>query len=165
MGAVQNEAGSDRGHSLPVSCVMMGRLGSCVAIAGTFAFASIAAEAATLEGLQGVVLVDRGGGFSIVDGPAQLQPGDYVIANPGGSAQIVYADGCRIPVKPGDVGATLQQSPCAGGGAQAPGARQESASGAFSYSTLLVGGGVTALGTGAAVLLLSGDDDDNPASP
>jgi hypothetical protein len=123
--------------------------------------ASLAARAATLEGLQGVVLVDRGGGFSIVNGPTQLKPGDSVIANPGGTAQIVYADGCRVPVNPGDVVATLQQSPCAGGNTQAPAASE---GGSINTTTWLVGGAVVGLGAGAAVLLLS-DDDDDPASP
>jgi hypothetical protein len=113
-------------------------------------------EAATLEDIQGEVLVDRGGGFDIVSGPTTLSPGNTVIANPGSQAQIVYDSTCKVPVVPGAVVAVHNQSPCNGGG--------ESQGGSMSATTLLVGGAVVGLGAAAAVLLTSGGDD-KPASP
>lgn len=106
-------------------------------------------QAASLEGLQGEVLVDRGGGFDIISGPTSLDPGNTVIANPGGKAVIVYSAECKVPVQPGAVVTVHKYPPCDGGG------------GALDTTTLLVGGAVIGLGAGAAVLLLS----DNPASP
>lgn len=120
-------------------------------------------EAATLEGLQGVVLVDRGGGYGAVQGPTQLNPGDSVIANPGGSASVVYPDGCKVPVVPGSVVAVGSQSPCS----METGAVENQALGGlfgFNTTTLLIGGVVVA-GAVAGIILLTDDDDEKPASP
>lgn len=147
---------------------MHARILSHIAVAGLFILAAPGTRAATLEALQGTVLVDRGNGFGIVNGPTYLNPGDSVIANPGGSAQIVYSDGCRIAVQPGDVVPAQSVSPCANGGSS-PAAQEsksdESGGGGINSTTLLVGGAVVGIGAGAAALLLSGGDDDHPASP
>ena len=71
------------------------------------------AFAATLGGVQGVVMVNRGNGYQTVTGPTQLNPGDVVVVNPGGSAQISYGDGCNVPVEVGAVVTVGAQSPCA----------------------------------------------------
>ncbi len=123
--------------------------------------ASVAAEAAMLDLIQGEVLVNRGGGYEDVNGPTELKPGDLVIANPGGSAQVVYADGSIVPVQPGTV-VTVGES------AAAAAAEATAAAGSLSTSTLVVGGLVVAGGVGLAVALSNkGSDskDDKPASP
>ena len=48
----------------------------------------------------------------MVAGTIQGGPGDTIVANPGGSAQIVYPDGCVIDVLPGSVAVINAQSPC-----------------------------------------------------
>jgi hypothetical protein len=115
-------------------------------------------EAATLEEIRGEMLVDHGAGFALVSGPTALNPGDTVIANPGGGALIVYSNECKVPVQPGAVVTVHKQSPCSGdggGGGSGEG---------ISTTTLLIGGAVVGLGAGAAVLLTA-DDEDEPASP
>lgn len=141
---------------------MMVRLVSCVAVTSLLVLGAATAHAATLQGLQGVVLVDRGGGFSVVRGPTSLSVGDAVIANPGGSARIVYPDGCQVSVRPGDVVATMKKSPCnTNNSAQAAPEPEDSSSG-FDTTTMVIGAAAIGIGVGAAVFLLS---DDDPASP
>ncbi len=115
-------------------------------------------RAATLEDIQGEVLVDRGGGYTIVSGPTTLNPGDTVIANPGSFAHIFYDESCKVDVQPGNVIAVNKEAPCNGGGSSGGGG------GGVSTTTLVIGGAVVGLGAGAAVLLTQGGDD-KPASP
>ena len=80
------------------------------------AFASVAsAEAASLASIQGDVKINRGSGFHRVAGAVQVVPGTSVMVAPGGSADILYSDGCRIPVRPGAVQVVAPVSPCAMG--------------------------------------------------
>lgn len=118
--------------------------------------ASVAAEAATLDSIQGEVLVSHGGGYEVVNGPTELKPGDSVIANPGGSAQVVYPDGSSVLVQAGSV--VTVGEPAATAGTEA------AAAGGLSTGTLVVGGLVVAGGVGLAVGL-SGGGSDKPASP
>src|SRR6476646_2216804 len=87
-----------------------------VAFGATAIFLSIApgsqALAATVNSMSGQVLLNRGDGYKVVAGSAQGAAGDTVVANPGGSAQIVYPDGCVVEVLPGAVTAIAAQSPC-----------------------------------------------------
>jgi hypothetical protein len=129
------------------------RLALVLTLACLLSFARAPAQAASLENIQGEVLVDRGGGFDIVPGPTSLDAGNTVIANPGSSALIVYDADCKVSVKPGDVVAVHESAPCGGGGG-----------GSFDTTTLLVGGAVIGLGAAAAVLLTAGGSD-SPASP
>ncbi len=129
------------------------RLFALIGVA-SMTLASVAASAATLDSIQGEVLVNRGGGYEVVNGPTELKPGDSAMANPGGSAQVVYADGSVVPVQPGSVVTVGETATAAGGG--------------LSTSTLVVGGLVVAGGVGLAVALSNkGSDskDDKPASP
>lgn len=111
------------------------------------------AEAAMLDGVQGTVLVDKGGGYTTAHGPMQLNPGDSAIANPGGT--------CAVPVQPGSVVAVAGQSPCSieTGAVDPPPAPS---GGFFNTGTLIVGGVIVG-GVVAAVVLLN--DNNKPASP
>jgi hypothetical protein len=73
------------------------------------------AFAATLTSIQGSVQVSTGKGFHPVTGSTQVSPGASIMAAPGASAEIVYSDGCRIPVKAGAVVGVAPVSPCAQG--------------------------------------------------
>jgi hypothetical protein len=73
------------------------------------------AFAATVTSLQGQIQVNTGTGFHRVPGTAQVEAGGAVMAGPGGLGQIVYSDGCKVPVRPGAVVVVASASPCARG--------------------------------------------------
>jgi hypothetical protein len=87
-----------------------------------------------------------------------LKPGDSVLANPKGSAQIVYSDCATVEVKPGDVVYVGEAPPCAVGAEGAAGL-----GGAGHSSGLIVGGLAVAAGIGIVVGVSGGSD--KPASP
>ena len=68
--------------------------------------------AATLQPIQADVLINRGRGYQKVAGPTQAISGDVVMANPSGRGELVYDDGCRIPIDPGMVVVVEDESPC-----------------------------------------------------
>lgn len=113
------------------------------------------AHAATLEAIQGEVLVNRGGGYRFVSGTLELKPGDMIIANGGGAAQLSYGDGCSVSVQAGGVVTVAEQSPCA--------TQTNAGTQGLTPSTLAVGAAVIGGAVGAAVLL--GNKSDKSASP
>jgi hypothetical protein len=115
-------------------------------------------QAATLEAVQGQVLVNRGSGYQFEIGPTDLKPGDLVIANAGASAHITYGDGCVVPIEAGSVMTVAQRSPCAAQSGGTP---------SFGLTPTTVGIGVAAIGAGvgAAAVLGGGGGGDKPASP
>jgi hypothetical protein len=107
------------------------------------------------------VLINRGEGYMMVAGSTQANTGDTIVVNPGGSAQIVYPDGCVIDVSPGSVATVSAQSPCGGGGSSSSTETAATNSGSnngtlFAIGALAVGGGV------AAALLLQKDKSASP---
>src|ERR1700674_5206975 len=89
---------------------------------GAFALAlavGTSAGAATLISIQGPVQINSGAGFHQVSGAAQVRPGTSIMVGPGGSAEVLYSDGCRMPAGPGSVVTVAPISPCAQG--QEPG--------------------------------------------
>jgi len=64
---------------------------------------STSSFAAMVNATQGQVLVNQGSGYQQVAGSVEAGPGARVVANPGGSAQILYDDGCAVLVQPGSV--------------------------------------------------------------
>jgi hypothetical protein len=74
-----------------------------------------AAFAATVTSIEGPLQVNTGSGFHQVSGTAQVAPGGSVMVGPGGKGEILYSDGCRIPVTPGSVAVVAPVSPCAQG--------------------------------------------------
>jgi hypothetical protein len=114
------------------------------------------AYAATVYATLGQVLVNKGQGYKQVSGSTEAEPGTTVVVNPGSHAQVVYPDGCRVPVIPGAVYAVAPQSPCATEGTGETG-------GIGLSTTTLVVGGVVVAGAAAAALLLT--QKSKPASP
>ena len=111
-------------------------------------------EAATLGAIQGNVLVNRGGGYKTVKGATNLTPGDTVMAQAGGSAQIVYPDGCVVPVEVGAVVTVGEASPCLRlGWLERPEVPRE----------FLIGVGVVGAVAGA-VIIWEGSNNDEPVS-
>ena len=130
-------------------------------LALTAAVAATAAHAATLEAVQGGVFVNHGNGYNQVGGTTELNSGDQVMANAGGSAQIVYPDGCKVALEPGQVVAIAPKSPCSIETGSVPDASSGSG---IDGTTLLVGGLVVGGAVGAAILLSDDDDDNNKKS-
>ncbi len=119
------------------------------------------AHAATVTDLQGEVLVNTGVGFKKIEGPLELVPGDQIMVGALGSAQVKFADGCSVPVQPGQIVQVGPESPCI--------AQKEPAAetGGVGANTMIIGGVVVAAGAGLAIGLSGGGSDkkDRPASP
>jgi hypothetical protein len=127
-----------------------------ILVVATTACIAAAAQAATLEAVQGQVLVNRGSGYQFVVGTVDLAPGDMVLANAGATAQITYPDGCATRIEAGSVTTVGQRSPCAAQGGEVP-------SFGLAPGTLGIGAAAVGAGVGLAVLFRSGGD--KPASP
>lgn len=111
------------------------------------------AQSAVLEALQGGVLVSRGGSaYQLVHQPTQLRVGDSVLANPGGSARVVFENGCAVDIQPGMVFTVGEAPPC--------NTTDNATAGSTDYTTVAVGAAVVAGGVGLALALGGGDDGD-----
>lgn len=86
--------------------------GLCFAL--TFAGGALA-QTATVEPLQGDLSINQGQGFQRVDSRVQANVGDSLMVAPGGSASLVYPDGCQVTIQPGSVVSIAPLSPCASG--------------------------------------------------
>ena len=73
---------------------------------------SLPASAATLDAIQGQVLINHGEGFQRVAAATEAREGDLIIAKPGGSAKLIYPGGCVTEVKPGTVVTVNDGSKC-----------------------------------------------------
>jgi hypothetical protein len=75
-----------------------------------------ATPTATLEPVQGDVLINHGKGFEkVLASKIEAKVGDSVMVSPGGIAKVTYPDGCQANVKPGAVMTITKLSPCASG--------------------------------------------------
>jgi len=111
--------------------------------------------AATLEPGQGNLFVSQGQGFQQVNSRIDTNVGDSVMVGPGGSATIVYDDGCKVDIQPGSVTTIAPLSPCASG------------SNAQNYdlvTTLVFGAVVVGVGVGVGIVA-SQTASATPASP
>ena len=79
---------------------------------GCFLLVGSSSWAATLEPVRGDLWINQGQGFQPVNGPVDANIGDSIMVSPGGAAMVVYADGCRDNVQPGEVTTITQSSPC-----------------------------------------------------
>jgi hypothetical protein len=121
------------------------------------------AIAATLTSIQGTIQVNGGSGFHQVAGVAEVAPGTSVMAGPQSSAEVLYSDGCRIPVRPGSVAVVAPISPCAQGQAD-PGQVPQTPD----YTSYYIMGGAVAIAVGVAVaipLCCASKSAVAPASP
>ena len=64
---------------------------------------SVPASAATLDAIQGQILINRGDGFQPVASGTLARQGDLIMASPGGSGKLIYSGGCVTEIKPGTV--------------------------------------------------------------
>jgi hypothetical protein len=136
------------------------------------------AGAASLSGINGEVLVDKGQGPKVVTGGANLKSGDLVIVQKG-SATLTYSDGCQIHVDPGSSTTVSEKSPCAAQASNTPATQpspQGSPAPAGGYAGAGLGAGgiglsTAALAVGAIAVIAVGastaakNDKDKPSSP
>ena len=109
------------------------------------------AAAVTLSNVEGSVSVNRGDGFQPASIGAPLSSGDRVRAGAGGSANIVYENGCSTRVAPSQVAVVLATPPSCQGASLKDGPVVAPAG--FSSETLLAGALVVGAGVGIAVAL------------
>jgi len=125
---------------------------SCVALAASPCLA------ATVEPGQGSLSINHGQGFQPVGGPVTAQVGDSLMVAPGGTATVLYDDGCKVAVQPDGVTTIAPLSPCASG--------SYAENSDFSWGGVAMGvlaGG--ALGLGVYEALQSHNGSGAPVSP
>ena len=69
-------------------------------------------QAAFLDNVQGKIMVDQGDGFKLVNGPVTVKPGDRVMAQGDGSANVKYSGSCLNLVQPGAVVTVVPDGQC-----------------------------------------------------
>jgi hypothetical protein len=107
-----------------------------------------ASFAATVTATQGQVMINRGQGYQLLVGSSDVDPGATVVVNPGGSARVVYPDGCAVTVEPLVVHAINAESPCEG--------KKEMTKDMTSNTTLYwIGGGAALVAGGAYAYIAS----------
>lgn len=150
---------------------------TCLIAASLLAGSTFAAEteaakvaAATLNNQQGTVLVNQGEEFVTAADAHSLMAGDRVMVMEGGAAEVVFTDGCVLPLASGSLLQVPAVSTCAGAVAsvesigpsyaQAVGAQDEDPS--TLKTTLWMGTAVIAI-----IATLGGDERkvDPPISP
>ena len=116
---------------------------------------SLPSFAATLQSVSGPVLINRGTGYKSATTGAEAKTGDVVIARPGASAQLVYADGCKTAVRPGSVVTIGAESPCAGAYAQAVEPRTD-------WNPYIIAGALAGGGVGIYYIVKDNNDVTRP---
>ena len=107
---------------------------------------AVGAEAATVQNMQGSVLINRGTGFQAATGSAPVAVGDQVMVREGGSAQIVYDGGCAVKVEQERITAVKAEPPCGAFGGGSGGALGAGATPYVISGAIIVGGGALAYG-------------------
>lgn len=120
--------------------------GVLVALAGQ-------AMAASVNVKEGSVSLSQGQGFSAISGSASASAGDVVMAGANGRAEIIYDNGCRVLVEPGQSVSIKSAPPCG-----------EADQATATDSEMLALSAVTVGGVLGGILLLN-EASDHPASP
>lgn len=144
-------------------------------LATTVAVAMFATNvsAVTLSNVQGSVYVNKGDGFQAVSNGTALSSGDRVRVSAGGSANIVYENGCATFVGAGKVAVVQSSAPSCGGAnlttdsvGDAAGSSSLAAAAPTSVGigteTILIGGLVVGGAVGLAVAVSNSNNDDKP---
>jgi hypothetical protein len=139
-------------------------------------FAQLAFVGSDGASIEGTVFINRGEGYQRITSPTQIKAGDFIMASPGGSAQVVYNDECRVKVEAGAVVTIKREPPCwtgsrmnlSGGSLKDAPFPAETCGDCpdFSLGKKVLIGALIVGGVTAAVLLLRDDDDrDRPVTP
>jgi len=113
--------------------------------------------AATIEPGQGALSVNQGQGFQPINSRVDANVGDSVMVGPGGTATVVYDDGCKVDVQPGAVATIAPLSPCASG----------SNAEDFNWGAVIMGVAVIGVTTAAVVAATQSSKNNTitPSSP
>lgn len=113
-----------------------------------------------LKDVAGTVYINRGAGFTQVDGPIELFAGDRVMVSQDGSASIdYYLAQCNVPLGATSITTISAAAPCQATTAELP---AQSASSGGSNTSLMIAGGVgVAAAIGGVVALTTGGGGDN----
>lgn len=114
--------------------------------------------AATIEPGQGSLTINQGEGFQPVNSRIDANVGDSVMVAPGGSATVVYGDGCTVDVQPGAITTIAPISPCASGS-------YADDSGSMVGGLVIGAAAATAIGFGAYEASQSPSGSGSPSSP
>lgn len=140
---------------------MFGRVAAFIAAGMLAASPALAADVNYAKvSATGSVVVSQDGKLAPLSGATTLKVGDRVVSKDG-SAQLQFADGCKITLKANTMATIADKSPCASPGAGLVSATNGDNAQLFNltwFGTALVAIGVVAL------LFLVFDDDD-PKSP
>ena len=117
--------------------------------------------AAVVQPVQGTLSLNQGQGFSPINGAINAKVGDSLMVAPGGSATVVYEDGCKVDIRPGAVTTIAPLSPCAAGS----NAQSYEQSSGWNWGAIVVGG-LAAGGAGWGIYeATKSSGSGNPTSP
>jgi hypothetical protein len=129
---------------------------------GSMASAQEPAQIATLNEVEGTIMVDQGKGFVTVKGDTVLKEGDRVVTLGGSSAKITFADGCKAQLKANNMMTITRTLGCKADIAEIVPVQETVASTSPFLNNLIVPllAGITAVGAVAD----NNDNDDTPIS-
>ena len=123
--------------------------------------ASGSAQAASLVDAKGQVWVGREKGFDLVEGAAELSPGDKIKVGKKSVARIVYPDGCSVTVGANSLATVAKHSPCSFSAQTGGDAGDITGVIAVGATAAVVAGGVAA---GVATSSGGGNNNNNAAA-
>ena len=82
-----------------------------MALCATFVSPS-AFAATTVDDISGIVMINRGRGYTRIEQPIPVRPGDTIMARRSGSARLVYDDGCEVLIEANTVVVVQEPPPC-----------------------------------------------------
>lgn len=153
-----------------IFCTRLPRHFLTMIVGGLTFFHTASVMAAVLDSLEGAVFINRGTGFTTVEGTTELNAGDLVLVSEGGEARIVYYEGCTETVEPDRVSVVASVAPCSSG---TTGSTSESSNvsansaannGVATKGTDYIIGAAVIGGAAAAIVLLTQDDSTSNTS-
>lgn len=108
--------------------------------------------------LTGEVFLSNGQGYQAVSGQINVEPTDCLLINPGGSAEVTYADGAIVKLGPGS-------TMCVGSSAADQTGQSASVFTGDAGTNYMMLGLVGVVGIGGAIAFSQGGGSDHPSSP
>jgi hypothetical protein len=126
------------------------------------------ANAATVSGQNGTVLIGQGDGFAPLNAPAEVAPGTRIMVRPGGMATVTYAGNCVVRLGSG-LWMVQSSSPCPAGKTSIDFTsrmnQQTPPPGTPPVDPLLIAGGLAVGGGALYAVISSSNNNSKPASP
>ena len=93
-------------------CGVVMRFGAGLAV---LVSCSVQCFSASVAPVKGQLSINAGAGFKNIKATTSVKAGDMIMAGPSGKAELVYDDGCLMPVEAGAVVTVSAVSPCKAG--------------------------------------------------